>query len=357
LDNPTQLADGLQSYVFCTGVGGIAFGGIAIGGDGLRAIGLTYDAQRPDRERLQVTLQDPAGARETVTAPIFDWQLVPIASFAAGTQHSCITLFGRLNDPDDEKARRDRGEKIVNYHTALVDTLLGLRLFQADILILHPDCCDLPKQGGKYVLGPGESPPDVAANLDRLANVHRLVDTLPGGPFQSYIICDHEQQASFRARGNQLVLTGDPMWHCWRTRTDDRQRLREIQDRANAEANRVVNAEMRRDGKRLSPGELRAKYTEGYQRQRHSEVWDKVVSEALLETMPEYSRRLSAEIRREGRVNPAVYDALVTMMRYAAFFRSVNQHSPEMYKAFVTSLAHVKIAPPVRTPTAVAGLP
>src|SRR4051794_8170662 len=100
--------------------------------------------ERPDGRRLWVHMWTRGGGVKTVMAPIYDWQLIPIARFPDGEQHACFTLFGKLKDGIETEARRDRGEKILNYHPAFEDTLLGLRLMQADIQILHPDACDLP---------------------------------------------------------------------------------------------------------------------------------------------------------------------------------------------------------------------
>lgn len=59
----------------------------------------------------------------------------------------------------------------MNYHAALSDTLLGLRVLMGDPLIIEPDCADPPRQGDEYVLGEGEAAPDVAENEERLVEV------------------------------------------------------------------------------------------------------------------------------------------------------------------------------------------
>lgn len=127
LSERAHLTEGLNSMMFCTGVGGIAFGGVAAWPEGMKAIALSYDSGRPDGARLQATLTDAAGVAKTVTAPIYDWQLVPIARFAAGDQDSCFTLFGQMKDPKETEKRMRRGDKILNYHSAFADTLLGLQ--------------------------------------------------------------------------------------------------------------------------------------------------------------------------------------------------------------------------------------
>jgi hypothetical protein len=184
-----SMAASLGSYAFVSAVGGVAFGGVASPEAGCSIAALHYRPERADGQRLEIDLT-VAGRRQTVKALIFDWQLKPIAEFAATTDYACFTLFGELNDKADAAARRARGEDILNYHKAFENTLLGLRLMQADILILRPDACDLVKEDGKWLLGGGEKPPDVQANLARLRRVHDAERLFRGGPFRSYVICD-----------------------------------------------------------------------------------------------------------------------------------------------------------------------
>jgi len=359
LNNPTHLSEGLNSYMFCSKVGGIAFGGVAVGEDSMKAVALKYDDTQPDGQRLKVTLADTADQRQTVTAPIYDWQLIPIARYAAGNQDACFTLFGELLDSSETTARRTRNEEILNYHPAFANTLLGLRLFQADVLILYPQSCDLPKNNDAYLLGAGETVPDVEANQKRLSRVDTLLDHLDGGPFQSYVIGDNGVQVTFTATDGKLVLTGDPVWHCWKSTTRDPDRLHEIErdanQQANAEGNRQLKEAFQHDAAVLSPEDLKAKYTDAYQKQFFKRVFDKafdrIVSEALLERMPAYSQSLSDEIRRQDGINTDVYAALTTTMRYTAFFRHVKKVDPAGYKDFMASLAQVAPEPIVRTPT------
>ena len=351
----TSLGNCLASFSFCSSVGGVAFGGVARAADGCRVTGLRYDAARPDGQRLRVTVAGARGGRRTLTARIHDWQLAPIARFAAADQCSCFTLFGSLTNAAETTARRARGEKIMNYHPAFADTLVGLRLFQADVLVLYPQACDLPKDDGRYVLGAGERPPDEDANRRALSRVHRLMTGLKGHPFQSYVICDRGVQVAFAAKGKELALTGHPIWYCWKTNARDQAHGLQLQRQANQQANRIRQQELDADQAALPPHQVRAKYTAAYQQQRHRELVDQVNSKTLLRAMPTYSVALSHAIRKERGINPVVYDSLLAVMRYAAFFRHVRQADPKGYEAFMASLADVRVRPPVVTPTVLAG--
>ena len=348
LEDGTPLTAGLQSYAFCSTVGGIAFGGVASGEDGLRLVALNYDIKAADGDRLWVTLADRQGRKQQVRADLHDWLLVPIARFAATDQHACLTLFGNLASLEETARRRRQGHHILNYHRAFENTLLGLRLLQADIVILYPDACDLPREDARLILGAGEAPPDIGANRRALAKVHACLLGLAGGPFQSYIICDHEVSITFRAAAGRLFLAGEPVWACWKSRTQDEREVREIERHANEEANRVIGAHQLP----VTPG-VTPSYAE--LSRRHARVFDEVVSRELLVSMPEYSRVLSAEIHRQGGVNPVVYRALVATMRYAALFRRARQDAPERYRFFLESLEGVRPAPPMKTPAVMIG--
>lgn len=355
LENPIRLREGLKSFDYLTNVGGVAFGGVAVPAGGYRVARLAYDPGRPDGRRLQVTLADETGARRTVTAAIYDWHLVPIARYASRDQHACFTLFGRLMDDSEERARKRRGEKILNYHPAFADTLLGLRLFQSDILILDSAAADLPCEGGRPLLGAGERPPEVDANLDRLIRVQESMRGMKesrGGIFSSYVICDEGQRITFGVAAKELVITGHPFWHLWRYRTRDPAAFRKIQEKANEEGNRIILEEMNRDRQALPRMEYVEKYTRDRAQARFEQIVRGILSETAVEEMPSYSKLLSEEIRLADGVNPAVYDSLVKTMRYAAFFRHVRIAAPAVFADFLASLKGVKIEPQVKTPTA-----
>ena len=349
--NVTHLRDGLGSYAFCAKLRCIAFGAVAEPDNGLRFVAMAYDPSTADGARLVVTLADAGGRPVKVRAPLYDWQLVPVARFAADDLQTCFTLAGELKDREGAKARRARGERIMGYHPAFEHTLLGLRLMQADLLVLFPEACDLPKRDGQYLFGRGETAPDVQANRKALTRAQAVAERLEGGPFRSYVIGDLDRTVTFRAEKGELVLTGTPVWHCWKSKVDDEARLRKLEGEANTEADRVLDAERRRDAAALAPAALELKYTAAYCRQRRASVFDGIVTEALLVRMPAYSEALSKEILDQNGIHPGVCGALTATMRYAAFFRHVRKVDPTAYAAFTDSLADVRLEPSVRTPT------
>jgi len=350
LVSPGPVESGIESMEFVSSVGGIAFGGIARSASGLEVAALAYNGRMPDGRRLTVTVSGPEGTR-TLTAPIYDWQLIPITKFAARDEHSIFTLFGQLQDEKEAKERTERGERILNYHPAFVDTLLGLRLFQGDILILHEESCDLPREDDRYILGAGEKPPDFDENRNCLVSVHRFLDSLPGERFQSYIICDVGAEVTFDAEAGGLALSGDPIWRCWRRKVNDGQALDEVVKQANADAQEQFRSEYERDRQSLSAETFNLRYSPENQQKRYGVIFDKIISSRVLETMPDYSLGLSREIARLGGVNPAVYDALRTTMRYAAFLRHVRKENPSTFASLLSEVKDLHPEPQVRTPT------
>src|SRR4051812_2799961 len=126
---------------------GVAFGGIAEGDNGLVAVDLHYDPKKNDGQRLGVSVRVGNAVRR-FNARIYDWQLLPIAKFAATEDVSCCTLFGELESEDEQRRLESSGRKVLNYHDSFRDTLLGLRLMQADLLLIDHNACNVPDDRG-----------------------------------------------------------------------------------------------------------------------------------------------------------------------------------------------------------------
>lgn len=199
---------------FARRVGGIAFTTTATSTEGLTIIDLTYVPSAPDGTRLRVTLRDSTGAEHLVAAQIYDWQLKPLAHFVSVGDHAAVTLFGEL---EHEEARKP-GEMIANYHPTLENTLLGLRLLQADMMIFEQNATDLFKDKGEYILGMGEPEPtikNIKANLRNFENVQQWVKK-QAEHHQSYVTGDIDADIRFSMVKGRLLFSGDPTWYCWR---------------------------------------------------------------------------------------------------------------------------------------------
>ncbi len=349
---PPNMSRFLNSYAFVSGVGGVAFGGIAAARDDIAVKALTYDPKAADGTRLRVDVASRDTARRLVV-PAYDWEFIPAARFVQDNGFAVFTYFGSLlNESDTDRQRRAaRGERVLNYHPAFVNTLMGLRIMQADILLLYADACDLPKQDGRYVLGPNEKPPDVAANRRRQQAMRNYMQYLPGGPFRSYVICDYKREVSFSFDGTRLRLSGTPIWFCWKDKVESEVQRQRIHQTVQDNANRLLNAEFSADQRTLGAAAATAKYTPAYRRTRFEALYDKEMSERMLQHMPDYSVRLTAKLASLEGINPAVFRALSNTMQLAAFFRHVRQTDSEAYGAFVETLREVTPLPVVETPT------
>ncbi|MCU1264760.1 MAG: hypothetical protein JWM21_1078 [Acidobacteria bacterium] len=308
LRDPTTLSAGLHSFNYLAEVGGVAFDQVAVPAKTFkfRTLTIEYRPDRKDRSRMVLTIDG-----QEVSAPIYDWQLIPIAKFADSQYHACFTLFGRLEDAAREREVRQRGGYVANYHPAFVDTLMGLRLLQLDGLIIHPYSYDLIKNKGRYVLGAGELRPSVVTNQKGKMAFQNFFRSIAYSQFlgqtrqnfTSYVISDQGSRIVFDLKDQGLTLTGQPTYYFWATQP-------------------------------LATGNARA------------------VPVANL------SAQVSARPKLLRAINPAVWDANVTLMRYAAFFRYCKQKYPGQWRNFMAQINQAPMPlPHTTTPEIVEPLP
>jgi len=312
LEAVTEGAKSLSTYSFVGKVGGVAFGAIAVPGRGVKApMDLIYDRERPDGSRLVVEM---SGRR--LNLPLEDWLLVPIARFVDSEFNACVSLFG----PKSSETQHD-----VVYHEALEDTLLGLRLFQADVLLTNMgETWQLPKFEGEVILGKGETAPEKLP-INAVIEAQNLMKT---HAFQAWVLTDAETRIEIKAEGEKIELGGEPYFHFWRS--DFRKYELEIKAlEAEAAKFRVL-------------GEIEA----------HNEVIKKAnaLEPDVLEVkaLTDKLRQHSDTIRK---VNPVVFDAAQTTMRFSAFFRWIKKTNPEGWRTFVESVELIDTEPAISTPT------
>lgn len=329
-------------------IGGIVFRSVAQPEAGLRVLNAWYDVKKPDGQRLAVKVSTPAGTVITfVFTGLYDWQLVPIAHLAKDDTDELVTLFGSLENHAETLMLRKQGHLIVNVHPVLQHTLLGLRLVQADMLLLSPPTrngaslptfikevvCDLPMEKGVYILGAGETPPSLSVNkqtYDRM-NQFRTEFFRNIGLGRAYVIYDDPTEIGFSVSASGFSLTGNPSWAFWRYRADSPEFLDQLSTDLAPQVAERLRAE------RHPPESSRKRAIEIY-----NALWyDALTSEEAreMEWMPEEaSLSLSAQINQAEGGNPTVYQALVNTMLYRAFFRHLFHQDTAMYLRFVQSL-------------------
>jgi hypothetical protein len=342
------------SVSFFRGVGGVAFSAVAEGQSGQVVTSLRYDPTAADGERLIVAVRAKDGSTQSVRGQIYDWQLVPLAEYALDEHGSAVTLFGRLQDDQLQRTTLDAGGRVINYHPKLDNTLLGLRLFQADILIIQPNAADLFRQNGRIVFGAGEGGHDLLENRQRFQQIvewQHAREAL-GQDYQSYVVGDLGQRVTFAARGGAIAFTGDPYWNAWRRKyraPEDFAQIRTLESRFNErlQTYRTLYASMEAGKTTRQAGEPRLTALE-----RELDAIEAQLDELeSIEQMPEYSRALTERIRALSGINPVVYQTLRTVMHYRALFKHYQAQNAHGFTAFVGSLARVPVSPSVATPT------
>ena len=372
-------------------VGGVAFEAVAAPANGvnINSLDLRYSPAKRDGERLSLTVNGNA-----VSPAVYDWQLIPIAKFANSSESACFTLFGQLDDPLTERLARAFSGNVLNYHPSFKDTLVGLRLFQLDNLIINEYAYELPTAKGAYILGAGESAPGnenktaQTAFLSFMERNERLFD------YVSYLINDLHREITFDVKDGNLNIQGEPSYYFWDV---DRAAYASLMSGESLAANkRRVSAELRnvrrtnsiRGQKPWLVSELQkgiAKYKEevgdfeivkslGYtqlaallsaadasvllERQTLPSLTNRLAELRTLEQMPapreltELGQLVAGNIQRVRAINPAVWDTGVTVMRYAAFFRYVKNNHPAQWQAFMAQIERAPApVPAVTTPT------
>ena len=306
-------AASLSRMSFLSAVGGVAFQGVARPTTEIGALSVTldYDASQTDGYRLAVHVGD------RVFHPYLpDWELKPIAYFAASPYHSVVSLFG---------PKTDRHNFHVVYHSAFQNTLVGMRLLQADMLLMDAgEFWQLPRLDGQLVLGNGEAAPSSRASSLAARSIDSIMATAEA---QSWVLTDQGVPMTFGVNGGKFVVSGTPYYYFWKldsryARQSDSLRLLALAALRRGDSVRAVS------------------YLESLERLRPAASG---LSE-LTETFRDRPYLLHD-------LNPAVYAVVTNTARYGAFFRYVRQQDHANWNAFLAQLRGVPVLPAVATPT------
>ncbi|PSB27287.1 hypothetical protein [Stenomitos frigidus] len=280
-NKPLQVAmngaAGLSSPSFVSRVGGVAFEAVAAPEVSLKdgGVSLSYDAKQRDGSRLAVTI-----GSKTYNPNIPNWQLIPITNFADSQYTACVSLFG---------SESTREAYHIVYHPAFNDTLLGLRLMQADILFQDlGEFWKLPEVDGRVIRGQGEPQP---SEQDWISAASEISKAFGKEKFQSWVLTDQGLNVSILTKSDDLSLSNRPYYYFWK-----------------------------REGSKVVPV---------------TSLTDRMKSK--LSTIEQY--------------NPAVFNAATRTMQFAALFRYVKRTNPDSWRSFLNKVATLDPQPHVRTPT------
>ena len=149
---------------FLKEVGGVNFQATAVRKDVGKSISLSYDPAIADGHRLKVRIGD-----KDYATTLYDWEIKPIALYAGSKYTAVVSLFA--SGPDRKKYF------YISYHPALRNTVLGLRLLQADMYLMSPlKLRALPTIKGKMLLEPGEIASDPSVSEEAAKKNYRTVD-------------------------------------------------------------------------------------------------------------------------------------------------------------------------------------
>lgn len=335
----SRLRASIRRIGFVGRVGGVAFGAEARPGPGARGrLSLQYDSSASDGRRILVVI----GTR-AARVPVHDWIAIPAALFVDSDRAELFTAFGELDSPEETARIFDAGGFVFNYHPAIVNTLIGLRIMQADMLSFHPRFCELPASGtGAPILGPGERAP-----IDPEGATARRAAALQTAQFTSYVLSDVDSRFVFRVENGEIVVSGAPAYFFWRHPD-----LEQVRRQAHRQRDPVRYLARELFDEQVAEGErMPAEWPlfEAAARRRHSQAeLEEFVRRQRVEAVPGGSFDDFAFLRG---LNPTVFDAIRTFARYAAFFRYVRRTSPNDYAAFIASVRSIRSTPEVQTPS------
>ena len=137
------------------------------------------------------------------------WQLAPIVNFV---NSSFNVAFSQLGDTVGNK------EAQCKFHPAFLDNLLGLRLFQADLVNLTDILWDIPIDAQRnYMLAQSEK----GFMPFRDPNIHRRIyEKLETGSFSSFTLTDKDVKVIFDVNESELIFTGKPYYYFVKTKID-----------------------------------------------------------------------------------------------------------------------------------------
>lgn len=382
------METGRNNAMFLGGVGGVSFDKVAIPASSMniKTLDMKYNKIAADGSRLELKIND-----KPVKVLLPDWMLIPITNYAESKYYSCVTLFGKLNDKTLQEQVTEHQGRVINYHPAFDNKLVGIRLAYMDMLIGYNFTYDLPKNSkGKYILGTGEGKPDTLANKNGAYYLSQHIIKTQNKydlTFRSYVISDYARKISFKITNDSLIISGFPYYYCWMYHRDQpgynvqkvadelsasyKRQLKELSgDKAlqNWVINKMISLFKKYDGnynfweegiftemKAYKTDEDKKRFLEKY---APESFYDFILqTEAYMNRdsiiyLKGFSDDISSKPELFEAANPAVWNATVGTMRYAAFFRYVKAQFPETWFAFLNQIKSLEpLDPEIYTPT------
>ncbi len=348
-------AKSLLDFNFVSKVGGVAFEVVATPEESLKnkKIDLSYDRSKPDGKRLAVSL---GGKIYHPYLP--DWELVPIANYANSKYNAVVSLFGEGSNPQ----KRIRN---IIYHPALKDTLLGVRLLQVDTVFMDlNEFWKLPRLNKKTILGKGEN------EQDRKQITTEINEIFQNEKFRSWVYTDSGLVVKFGVKNNELAINNSPYYYFWNANNEEyKSQVNEYKTQMDKYKSQVNEYKTQMDKYKKQAESL---LSQGLIEQRneiikkHNEI--AIEGEETIKRYNDISKKaenlrpkvfkvdsLTKKMQAKNvtlyKYNPAVYNAAIQTMRFAAFFRYVKTYNNSSWQGFLKQVKTVEINPSVKTPT------
>jgi hypothetical protein len=313
-----------RSLQYLLKVGGVNFGETAVPSRALRgkSIQLDYRSGRTDGERLAVIIDG-----STYYPYIPDWQLKPIALFANSQYTAAVTWYGLGKKMFDYH--------YVQFHPSFRDTLLGVRILHADMVLMAPkDYQKLPLWKGIRIRGEGESyfdqPPEYSLPLESFMRNY----------IGSWLLDDVGTEPTFFIHSDKLYIHANPFYYFWRlykrTNQDEKIRAKIERDKHIAQLQYLQNE---------GPPFLTSQYYATVNRINYLESIITGVIELREKTNDLRQRRNMLE-----KYNPDIYNAILQTSKFSSFFRYVQKNNYSNWENFLRKISNINIYPRVETP-------
>jgi len=349
----------IGDYAFHSNVGGISFQAVASPSENLKNESVFLDFVD---NRLVVQI-----GTKTFYPDLPFWQLAPIVNFINSSYN---VVFSELGDTTNNK------EAQCLFHPAFLDNLLGLRLFQADLMNQTDILWDLPIDAQRnYILAPSEQP----FTPVRDSTIHRTIyeKLVTGDPFTSYVLTDKDVNFVFDADESGFKLSGIPYYYFVKTELDTanvrrlHEQLLECYDDVDTHAKILLKEKYTAD---LDPRTHMNDLVKTLSKLKHEEVFNPYSMYSVgkaLSMIDSLSNMTDAQIGIQfyaaydytesfkpywnllKKFNPLVYSAVESTAQWSAFFRYVRKMNPDNWSQFIQKVnTNGKWdAPAVKTPT------
>lgn len=345
-------------YNFHVNVGGISFQSVASPSENLKNENISLDF---DNNRLIIKV-----GTKTFSPDLPFWQLSPIVNFV----NSPYTVaFSQLGDTVGNQGASCR------FHPDFLDNLLGLRLFQSDLLNLTDILWDLPIDAQRrYILAPSEQ----AYVPFRDSTLHLAIyEKLASGKFTSFVLTDMNANVVFDIDESGFKLSGRPYYYFVKTALDTAN-IRQIRTqliKCYEDIDTYAKILLKDDySPALNPRNHLGDLLKALKKHKQEQIFNPYsmqYMEKALSKLDSLNSLTDAEIGIKFQIlddytesfkpywdilkkyNPPVYSAVENTAQWSAFFRYIRKINPNNWSIFVGKIKNNGDwdAPAIQTPT------